>query len=76
MPIGSRNDYDPFFGYYEPERVVKFGSKLRAIPDHVIEEWEGRPGPEGEILGRVVHPFRSTFSEAVARKCAVAIDHG
>lgn len=76
LPIGSVNEYDPLFGYYEPARVLKFHSKLRTIPGPVIEEWEARPEPEGEILGQVVHAFLSVFSEAAARKCAVAIDHG
>jgi hypothetical protein len=76
LPIGSCDEYDPLFGYYERERVVKFHGKLSTIPSHILEEWENRPEPQGEILSAVVHAFRSSFAEAASRKWAIAIDHG
>jgi len=73
LPIGSSGKYDPLFGYYEPDRVRGFDQALRAIPAAVIQGWEA--GPNGEIMGRVVHAFRSTFAEAAKRRHAVALEH-
>lgn len=73
LPIGSSNDYNPLFGYYEPDRVQRFDQQLQSIPRAVIENWEN--GPNGEVIGSVIYAIRSTFSEAAKRKMAVAIEH-
>jgi hypothetical protein len=73
LPIGSSGEYDPLFGYYEPDRVQRFDQQLNSIPAPVIRTWED--GPNGETLGQVVYAFRSTFAEAAKRKLSVAIEH-
>lgn len=73
LPIGSSGEYDPLFGYYEPDRVQRFDQLLHKIPGAVIQNWED--GPNGESTGQVIYAFRSTFAEAARRKQAVAIEH-
>jgi hypothetical protein len=73
LPVGYSGEYNPLFGYYEPDRVREFDEQLRAIPASVIERWEA--GPNGDAMGQVVHAFRITFSEAAKRKRAIAVEH-
>lgn len=73
LPIGSSGEYDPLFGYYEPDRVQRYDQLLHKIPNAVIQNWED--GPNGESVGQVIYAFRSTFAEAARRKQAVAIEH-
>jgi hypothetical protein len=73
LPIGSTEAYNPLLGYYEPDRVLKFDWKLRAIPQAVIDSWE--KGSNSDLVGQVVSAFRSTFAEAARRGHAVALEH-
>ena len=74
LPAGSAAQYNPLFGYYEPNRVREFDQQLRAMPPAVIQRWEA--GPNGEVIAQVVHAFRSSFAEAAKREYAVALEHG
>jgi|SRR5579862_705053 len=73
LPIGSSQEYDPLFGYYEPDRVQRYDQQFQAIPGAVIQNWEN--GPNGDAIASVVYAFRSTFAEAAKRKQGIAIDH-
>jgi hypothetical protein len=73
LPVGSLDEYYPFFGYMTPEIVARYDTLLSSLPQQVVDQFETRD--DDGIASRVLYAYRSTFSEAHARNRAVAIDH-